>query len=124
MACNAGGSGSSSGPGGNQQPPAQTSAPTPTLATGTITLFPAKTDNSEITTGPDHNLWFGGVDNYGNQAIIRMTTTGTVTAFKLPPNIVSIIGITAGPDGNLWFTPYGGNNHIGPDLRLLTSAAK
>ena len=105
VACNAGGSGSSPGPSGNQQPPAQTSVPTPTVAAGTITEFPLSTMSpSVITAGPDGNLWFDGVDDHGNPALIRMTPTGSLTPFRLPSAIASVNGITAGPDGNLWFT--------------------
>jgi virginiamycin B lyase len=54
----------------------------------------------DITAGPDGALW---ITDYYNSQIVRMTTDGTFSTFKLytPP-----IGITAGPDKALWFTEY------------------
>jgi virginiamycin B lyase len=71
-----------------------------------------------ITGGPDGNVWYttelcnscgGGGVNYGNDAIVDMTTTGTVIASYVAgttPNLAkgAFNGITKGPDGKLWFT--------------------
>ena len=96
----------------NTTPATGTSTTTPVI-TGTITEFPASSDHSGIATGTDGNLWFGGADNNGNSAVIRMTPSGIVTAFKIPTFGSSVVGITAGPDRNLWFTLYGGSSNIG-----------
>jgi streptogramin lyase len=79
----------------------------------TITEFPlppgfgAATD---ITAGPDGNLWFTE-----NRAIGRITPAGQVTEFPTPT--FDAAEITAGPDGNLWFTQgfltVGGGQVIG-----------
>ncbi len=54
----------------------------------------------DITAGPDGALW---ITDYNKSQIVRMTTDGTFSTFKLnaPP-----IGITVGPDKALWFTEY------------------
>ncbi len=82
-----------------------------------------------ITAGPDGALWF--TESQGNQ-IGRLTTSGQVSDFPLPPRITTsghvrefyvpaVVstpwGITAGPDGALWFTEYEANS-IG---RITTS---
>jgi streptogramin lyase len=73
-------------------------------AAGTIQEFSVPTTNgfpSEITAGPDGNIWF--TEFYGDK-IGRITPSGTVTEFPIPtarsnpPDY-----ITSGPDGNLWF---------------------
>ncbi len=79
---------------------------------GTITEFPVAPGLGGpqfITAGPDGNLWFTA----GN-AIGRITTGGSFTAFPLPMTCGSSSGcepdfITAGPDGNLWVTEVIGN---------------
>jgi virginiamycin B lyase len=78
-------------------------------AAGVITEFPLPTPTSptatslpsDITSGPDGNLWFTEQD--GNQ-IGRITPQGVITEFPLPIPNSSPHGITSGPDGNLWFT--------------------
>ena len=76
-----------------------------------------------ITTGPDGTLWVttvgAGVDPYPADSsptpgILRVTPSGQVTAFALPPNSPPY-AITSGPDGNLWFmvSDSSGNNEIG-----------
>src|SRR5438105_2791799 len=55
---------------------------------------------SEITTGPDGNLWF---TESGANKIGEMKPDGTlVTEIALPAGSAPE-GITTGPDGNLWF---------------------
>src|ERR1700687_6187528 len=55
---------------------------------------------TDITTGPDGNLWFA--DNYVS-GIGKITPSGAVKIFALPP-IEGPFRLTAGTDGNLWFT--------------------
>jgi streptogramin lyase len=52
-----------------------------------------------ITVGPDGNLWF-----IAQNAIGRITPTGSFTSFDAPGNFFTIAGLTSGPGGNLWFT--------------------
>ncbi len=66
-----------------------------------------------ITAGPDGALWF---TNFGGDSIGRITTTGTVTAYR-HTSIDFPEWITAGPDGALWFTNDDGDS-IGR-LRIL-----
>jgi len=72
----------------------------------TITEFPISStgvDLGSITAGPDGNLWF--TDDGSESAIVRMTSSGTITEFAKPNDYFSGVGgITAGPDGNIWFT--------------------
>ena len=55
-----------------------------------------------ITTGPDGNLWF--IQPHANQ-VARITPTGTITEFPLPPGTGSF-DIVTGPDGNLWIASW------------------
>ena len=61
---------------------------------------------SDITEGPDGNLWF----TESNSAQIgRITPAGIITEFPVLFSGGSRpAGITAGPDGNLWFVESGG----------------
>jgi hypothetical protein len=59
-----------------------------------------------ITAGKDGALWF---TDQGNNAIGRITTSGSVTEYPVPTAgafsaNVQPTGITNGPDGNIWFT--------------------
>src|SRR2546423_14292103 len=79
-------------------PHVQPIPPTPSL--------PGNSAPTAITAGSDGALWF--IDQ-GNNAIGRITTSGSVTEFPVPtPNAfspnVQPTGITSGPDGNIWFT--------------------
>ena len=74
---------------------------------GAITEYPVTAPYTDaptnITLGPDGNLWFtrdGGM-------VGRITTAGAVTQFPVPSGL-GTLAITAGPDGNLWFTEAGG----------------
>lgn len=68
----------------------------PTLSNETG--FSADPGATEITVGPDGNLWY--VSWYGDQ-LGRITTSGS---FQVYSTNSQLQGITAGPDGNLWFT--------------------
>jgi hypothetical protein len=64
---------------------------------------------SGIALGPDGALWFAETDA---NKIGRMTTTGRITEFALPPDPSgpNLPGeIVAGPDGAMWFTESGVN---------------
>ncbi len=67
---------------------------------GRFAGFPIPTPDSspiDITTGPDGALWF---TEYAG-SIGRITTSGTITEFKVPST--NLYGITRGPGGALWF---------------------
>jgi len=91
---------------------------------GVITDFPLPTVTypdgttwsvvaTEITAGPDGNLWFTSPQSL----VGRITPGGNITLF-VPLNSSSFgggiapTGITSGPDGNIWFADYG-HNQIG-----------
>ena len=63
---------------------------------------------SDVTTGPDGNLWYLKVDDAPfpdptKDLVGRITPAGVVTQSSLGPDR-DPLGITAGPDGNVWFT--------------------
>ena len=64
-----------------------------------------------ITAGPDGALW---ITEWVGHRILRLTTTGSVTAYNLAgcPTETGICadGITVGPDGALWFTMFTANS--------------
>jgi virginiamycin B lyase len=96
-----------------------------TTMAGQSTEFslPANTQPRGIVGGPDGNLW---VTDIGNLDILRVTTTGTVTAFPLVYqmfNYNSGGSVTVGQDGALWFasgTQGAGGGQIG---RITTSGS-
>jgi virginiamycin B lyase len=63
-----------------------------------------------ITEGPDGAVWFTDATN---NAIGRITTSGTVTEFTITTPSASPLGITVGPDGNIWFTEANNPGKIG-----------
>ncbi len=68
---------------------------------GTYTSYRLPIANSQLTDltlGPDNNIWF----NEYNHRIGKITSAGTITEYS-DANI-SPEYIVAGPDGNLWFT--------------------
>jgi virginiamycin B lyase len=61
---------------------------------------PAAGPPTELTSGPDGNVWFVA----GNDHMLgRITPQGAISEFPLPAGI-TLGDITLGPDGNLWFT--------------------
>jgi streptogramin lyase len=70
-----------------------------------------------IVEGSDGALW---MTDYYNGQILRMTTDGTFTGYKLAN---SPIGITAGPDKALWFTEYAAVGRITTKGRVSTYGA-
>ena len=76
---------------------------------GAITEFAVPTGfgNSNITTGPDGNLWYAS----NEAAIVRVTPSGVATLFPTKPGQPN--GIAVGPDGRIWFTDLSTTNAIG-----------
>jgi len=72
---------------------------------GQIDEFPLPTFGfpSDITLGPDDNVWF----TEGNGRVGRITPAGEITEYPFSPSD-SAIGITGGPGGGtIWFTAVG-----------------
>lgn len=73
--------------------------------------FPSGTVSpTDVTTGPDGNLWFLWSD-WGPQGwVAKMTTSGVVTSYPWTGlNFYSVMRrIIRGPDGNLWATEENG----------------
>jgi virginiamycin B lyase len=63
--------------------------------------MPSNLSTSNMTTGPDGNIWF--TENAVNY-IGRITLGGTVTRFMVPTPASGPLQIVTGPDGNIWFT--------------------
>ncbi|MFZ5808834.1 MAG: virginiamycin B lyase family protein [Chloroflexota bacterium] len=70
------------------------------------TIPTAGSTPSDITLGPEGNLWF---TEYVGNKIGRLTPAGVITEYPLPQAGSMPIAISAGPDGNLWFCEEGGN---------------
>ncbi len=89
--------------------------------TGTISEFPLSSSTNvdtenwpatlyggtlwgDITTGPDHAVWFTepSLSTSEGGKIGRITTTGTISEFTISK--IEPFGITPGSDGNIWFT--------------------
>jgi len=79
-------------------------APVPTGSPSTPAAQSTPKGVTEITVGPDSNLWF--TEQNANQ-IGRITLDGTITEFPLagPNNYPT--SIVTGPDKNIWFTEVG-----------------
>ncbi len=56
-----------------------------------------------VAHGPDGNVWF--TEAQANQ-IVKITPTGTMTAYQVPTPGAWPLFITAGSDGNMWFTEW------------------
>ena len=52
-----------------------------------------------IVAGPDGNMWAAAVNQ-----VVRISATGQITLFPLPPKGGVFVFIAVGPDGNLWLT--------------------
>jgi streptogramin lyase len=90
---------------------------------GTITAFTVPQPYgipSEITAGPDGNLWFTAGSATGS-TIDRITLDGAITVFSpvTTDSNLDIGDITAGPDGTIWFilSPLG-SGPPGPGGRI------
>jgi hypothetical protein len=72
-------------------------------------VTPSPSGPSDITAGPDGNVWYNGVDL---DVIGRVTPFGFITEF---PVVGSPSSIRAGADGNIWFTSLNRIVRIRPD---------
>src|SRR5204863_249228 len=79
----------------------QTIFPPPAQVTLTDYPVPSGGSSTDITTGPDGNVWFTEIA--GNK-IGKITPAGVITEFPIPTAASTPVGIASGPDGNLWFT--------------------
>jgi len=61
---------------------------------------------SDVTGGPDGNVWF--TDSFDNK-IGFITPSGAVSSVAITTPVSNPQGITAGPDGNVWFVEDNGN---------------
>lgn len=101
--------------GGSSQPPQDGAIGRVTLS-GTVTEFKipvASAHPAGLTKGPDNNLWFtanifsapnaqGKWTTTANY-VGRITTSGSVTLYKLSGQPQTVSDIITGPDGSLWF---------------------
>jgi hypothetical protein len=98
-----------------------TPAPQPPLG---LTLFELPSSNShptEITAGPDGNMWFTEQDT---DKIGRITLDGNISEFDVPTINGYPFAITSGPDGNLWFTEGKPDNKSGNRIGRITPAGE
>ena len=76
-----------------------------------VTEFPVTNDQlpTDITAGPDGNIWF--TEAMGTEIGMFNPTTDVVTQFALPIKAAGAdsSAIAVGPDGNIWFTDYNAN---------------
>ena len=74
---------------------------------GVVTRFPITGggyhSSTDITAGPDGNLWF---TDPGANAVGMITTEGAVQEFALPTETAYPFDIAAGSDGAMWFTEF------------------
>jgi hypothetical protein len=59
-------------------------------------------NNAKIAAGPDGNMWLPIAE--GEFDVAKIAPDGSVTSYKLGPEIESAKGIAAGPDGRMWIT--------------------
>jgi virginiamycin B lyase len=87
---------------------------------GGVNFSTGTTSATDLTSGPDGNLWFVRHTN----KIVKATTAGVLTEYSLPSGITvdSETKLAAGPDGAMWFynagTTTSGNVKVG---RITTS---
>ncbi len=77
-----------------------TSTLTSVDTSGQTTSYPVPSAINAISSGPDNTLWASA----GTQ-ILRIELSGSVTAFNMSPDELSLLeatAIVAGPDGNMW----------------------
>ena len=79
--------------------------PTPVAAVASFTEYPVTGSASDITTGPDGNLWFTEGISSGASSIGKSTPAGVITEFPLAANR-GPADITAGLDNALWFVEF------------------
>ena len=85
-------------------------------AHASVSVFPVPTSNANlgrITTAPDGSMWFleEGANKMG-----RITTSGQISEFPLPPTSSGVDdpaqGFDVGPDGTVWITTEHGRNIV------------
>ena len=71
---------------------------------------------TNVTAGPDGNLWFltNGGESPGPDGLGKMTTSGTFTAYPLTDEGL-LTKIAPGPDGNVWYLRTRGFLGTNPD---------
>jgi virginiamycin B lyase len=77
---------------------------TDALIIGEYSILPAYTVSgieSGLASGPNGDIWF---TDRVNDKIVRVTRSGNVSVFALPPFGQLTGSITSGPDGNIWAT--------------------
>jgi virginiamycin B lyase len=94
---------------------------------GSVSTFPLPSGiggATAITSGPDGALWFTLYNNFGPNAIGRLTVSGQMTIFTDPSfgsgdwnsgDHRDLVDITSGSDGALWFTSEYASNVRGGD---------
>ncbi len=88
------------------------SSPASSPSAGTISTFAQNFIHAtDLTAGPDGNVWFVDQRALGSAAVGRITPAGVVTLFS-GSGMVSPSQLVVGPDGNIWFTD-GGANGVG-----------
>ncbi len=73
------------------------------VTTFTLPIDPTAGSIDSITAGPDGNMWVIIPRNDSQQAIVKVTPSGTMTTYQAPCATGTFAGIAAGADGNLWF---------------------
>ena len=74
---------------------------------------------TQLTTGPDGNLWIIEAATTATQgapkdSFLGRLTPPTIQQFPVPFNLAGLNGLTAGPDGNLWYVRYGKVGRLTP----------
>ncbi|SEC21337.1 virginiamycin B lyase [Nocardioides exalbidus] len=98
-----------------------------TPAHAAVNVFPVPTSNANlgrITTAPDGSMWFL---ERGANKVGRITTSGAIQEFALPPTDSSVDNpaqsLDVGPDGSVWVITEHGENvvRLSSAGQLLTS---
>jgi virginiamycin B lyase len=64
--------------------------------------------DDQAVTGPDGAIWYTAADVFGTGLIVRVSSAGMQTVYRLPTGFSQPQAIVAGADGALWFTcPFG-----------------
>ena len=72
---------------------------------GVLTQYSSGRNNTanQIVSGPDGAMWFV---TYSSGQIGRITTSGAVSFYDVPPSLYAGLGLALGPDGALWVTEF------------------
>jgi streptogramin lyase len=74
-----------------------------TVTTYTLPIGPTAGSADSLTAGPDGNMWVIVPRSDDQQAIVKVTTSGTMTTYHASCATGTFGGIATGPDGNIWF---------------------